>query len=158
MARMTPKQFKSQARSLANSFHSTITEAIMESAIVAEQHFDDSFENEGFKDNGKVKKWKPNSPETIRRKGHNTVLKGKTGKLRKSQKRTLFQAQGRQGARITYGERYAAWMNDGFTNLSGIKVPSRKFIGISGSLNRKVSKAILGKMRKHFTTKYYIGK
>lgn len=153
MAKMTPKQFKSQARSLANSFHSTITEAIMQSAIVAEQHFDENFENQGFKDNGRVNKWKPNKPSTIKNKGHDTILKGITGNLRRSQKRILFNAAGRQGARITYGERYAEWMNSGTDTA-----PARKFIGHSASLNRKVSKAILSKLRKHFTTKYYIGR
>ena len=90
MAKMTPKQFKSQARSLANSFHSTITEAIMQSAIVAEQHFDENFENQGFKDNGRVNKWKPNKLSTIKNKGHDTILKGITGNLRRSQKRILL--------------------------------------------------------------------
>ncbi len=97
--------------------------------------------------------WKDRVKTYLKLYNNGYILKGITGNLRRSQKRILFNAAGRQGARITYGERYAEWMNSGTDTA-----PARKFIGHSASLNRKVSKAILSKLRKHFTTKYYIGR
>lgn len=157
MAKLTPQQFMHQAQSMARSFPSTVTDAVMLSARAAEEHFDESFDKEGFKDNGRVKKWKPLRASTIKRKGHDRILH-RTGKLRKSQNRILYSSGGKQGARITYGAKYAALQNDGFIHKNGKKVAARKFIGGSGVLNRKIRKVFLAKMKQHFTTRYYIGR
>ena len=155
--KLTPRQFKHQAESLARNFSATVTDSVILSALAAEEHFDQSFDNEGFTNFKKVEKWKPLAAATVRRKRHDRILHN-TGNLRKSQKRLMVSAGGRQGVRIKYTAPYAHLQNDGFVNKNGKKIVARKFIGGSSYLNRKTKKIITERLRVHFTTRYYIGR
>jgi len=154
---LTPKQFRYQAESLARNLSATVTDAVMLSALAAEEHFDSSFDNEGFTNYKKVDKWKSLATTTVRRKGHDRILHN-TGKLRKSQKRLMVSSGGRQGARVKYAAPYAHLQNNGFVNKDGKQIVARKFIGGSSYLNRKTKNIITERLRIHFTTRYYIGR
>ena len=145
MATFTPKQFMNHISSIAHSFPSEISDALVDASVAAEDHFDESFDNEGFTDGGHINPWKPNAKSTVFGKGHDTILKGRTGDLRKSQnKRMLSPSGGYRGARIEYKVSYADLQNNGGVNKQGYSIPARKFIGNSKVLNGMI-RSIFGR-------------
>ena len=125
--------------------------------------FDENFDNQGFTDETN-EPWVPNTPDTIRRKGHSKILKGKTGKLRRDRKSAIGTQGGYQVGSVWYkalskkGRDYAEPTNIGFINaLTGNKVPARKFIGKSTKLNRKLKKVFL-KLQRHKIKKHLVAR
>tara|TARA_R110000765_G_scaffold96266_1_gene181081 strand:- start:31341 stop:31835 length:495 start_codon:yes stop_codon:yes gene_type:complete len=164
MATFTPKQFMNQVSSLSRSFKGEVTRALEDATLVAEEFFDENFDNQGFTDETN-EPWVPNTPDTIRRKGHSKILKGKTGKLRRDRKSAIGTQGGYQVGSVWYkalskkGRDYAEPTNIGFINaLTGNKVPARKFIGKSTKLNRKLKKVFGARLARSFGINYTIGR
>ena len=161
MAVYTPKQFVKQVSSIRSSFSSQIQDALEYSLMIANEQFDENFDNEGFTDMHH-QPWNTNHPQTIKDKGHDTILKGKTGKLRRSQDNRLFRTGGYRAARVFYkvigkdGKDYAHKMNFGFINQNGSYVPKRKFIGRSKKLDARVRSVFVSAVKKAFNTNYTI--
>tara|TARA_R110002167_G_scaffold28586_1_gene95909 strand:- start:136 stop:612 length:477 start_codon:yes stop_codon:yes gene_type:complete len=158
MANFTPKQFIKHIRSIANSFIADANDALMDAAIAAEEHFDESFDNEGFNDGGHVEGWTPLAPSTIEGKGHDTILKN-TGKLRRSRsKRIMPPSSGGRIARISYSRPYARLQNRGGKNKEGYTVPARKFIGTSRVLNGRIRSILKNRINRLFNKNFSIGR
>jgi phage gpG-like protein len=104
-------------------------------AALAVRHFRDNFNKQGFDDNG-IQRWAPfKSPNY--RPGQSKLVK--TSQLRDSIKSQIL---GR-GQIVIYTDRpYAAYHNNGTT-----KIPQRKFIGPSRSLNKLIKTEIMNRIR-----------
>lgn len=158
MANYRPKQFAQHLRSLAKSFVSDMNDALMDSAIEAQNHFDESFENEGFNDGGHVEPWEPLSKRRISEKGHDRILKD-TGRLKRARKRRILPpSNGDRIARISYHRQYAALMNYGGLNEEDRHVPARKFIGRSRVLNRRIKGILTTRINRLFNKNFSIGR
>lgn len=171
MAKFTPKQWVQQCYSIARAFPSAVTDGLMDSAIVAENHFDDNFEKGGFQGDS-FNRWEPNSPATVRYKGHSKVLKGKTGNLRRSKKTIMGNLDGNRSASIWYsaigknGVDYAPLMQNGFKNppepteniAPEAIIPARPFIGGSKKLDGRIKKTLYSRVGRVFNRNYTIGR
>ena len=158
MATFTPKKFIAHIHSIANSFNADVNDALMDSAIAAEDHFDETFDDEGFNDGGFVEPWAPLKPSTIEGKGHDKILKN-TGKLRRSRtKRILPPSSGGRIARVSYNTSYAKLHNRGGKNKQGYNIPARKFIGTSKVLNGRIRSILKNRINRLFNKNFSIGR
>jgi phage gpG-like protein len=109
-------------------------------ATEAVEHFDKSFEDQGFDDNGIVK-WQKRKVNTSKNGKQENASRGilmLTGGLRRSIKSKV---QGNQIA-VYSDSPYAAIHNDGLLMKNGKPMPKRQFIGKSANLNTKLIKII----------------
>lgn len=160
MATYSPKQFMNQVSSIVNSFKAEMTVALEVAVFAAEEHFDDSFKNQGFTDST-LKPWAPNAANTVERKGHDTILHN-TGKLRDSRQRSVGNIGGNKIGSVWYKAMdhnvdYAYKNNNGFTNDFG-KVPARKFLGKSKKLDARIKGIFRDRIRMIFNRNWTIGR
>jgi hypothetical protein len=154
---------------MARAFPAAVTDGLMDSAIVAENHFDDNFEKGGFQGDS-FKRWEPNSEFTVSKKGHDTVLH-ETGNLRRSKKTIMGNLGGKKSASIWYsaigknGVDYAPLMQNGFTTSNKPKtwvrnapVPARPFIGGSKKLDGRIKMTLYSRIGMVFKRNYTIGR
>lgn len=110
-------------------------------------HFEGSFRNQGFTDETLVK-WKPRKRTERSRGGFRAILT-KTGRLRRSLKRTKW---GQYAIRISSNIGYAIVHNEGLRSGrgKGFTMPKRQFVGYSGKLNRSLIKKFNDKIHSIF--------
>ena len=162
MAVYKPKQFIKQINSIEHNFLTGIKDEIMDMGLVAEKHFDKSFDDEGFTDKT-LQKWVPLSRRRLREKGDGKKILTDRGELRASKKLSYGGDTGTILASIIYGGgggsvASSARNNHGFINGEGHKVPKRQFIGQSYVLNLKLLKMLDERIKKIFNTNYTVGR
>jgi phage gpG-like protein len=109
-------------------------------ATIAEDHFLESYHNEGFTDK-KLTKWRERKNDD----GRGRRLLVKSGDLRRSVEAEVVS---KEHVRITANTPYAERHNEG---LGGM--PERKFIGESEALNEKIKEHIQEEILKAFKQK-----
>ena len=161
---LTPKKFKQQAQSMADNFAAHIAELVEDMGYVARDFFDENFDRQGFKDE-ETELWTPNAPRTIRDKGHAKILKGKTAKLRTSNKMVNITSSNVHGVRVFYkainqkGVDYAELTNFGTKGKGGKQGrPQRKFIGHSAFLVRRLRGKLVDSVKAVLTRNYTRGR
>jgi hypothetical protein len=129
---LTPKQFLNRVRDMELDYRAAQPLIKADIAKEAKEHYDRSFQKEGFTDSRFIK-WPKRSPN--RRPKDPTLYE--TGKLSSSTKVRILT----RGVSIINGTKYAGYHNYG----KGQKL--RKFIGNSIQLNRKIIKIIKDTVR-----------
>jgi len=164
MAVHKPKQFIKQIDSIANNFMTAMKDELIEMALVAEKHFDKSFDDEGFTDQeGRVEKWAPLSSRRLNEKSVGNKILTDKGRLRASKRLYYGGDTSSIMASITYGGAggsvgSSARNNHGFINGEGHTVPKRQFIGKSYSLNMKMLRMLDARIKRLFETNFTTGR
>ena len=99
-------------------------------------HFESSFRNQGFTDEG-LERWKPRKRADRTRNKNVRAILTKTGALRRSLKKNYV---GQYAIRISSNVLYANVHNEGLKSGRGrgFIMPKRQFVGYSGKLNRSL--------------------
>lgn len=164
MATYKPKKFINQINSIANSFMTAMKDELIDMALVAEKHFDKSFDDEGFTNQeGRVEKWAPLSRRRLNEKSEGNKILTDSGRLRASKRMYYGGDTGDIFASITYGGSggsvgSSARNNHGFINGEGNTVPKRQFIGKSYSLNMRMLRMLDARIKRLFETNFTTGR
>lgn len=120
-------------------FESSIQDMVTDMGNTALNHTLESFRNQGFTDEGLVK-WKPRKRNRDGRDEGRGILIGRgsgTTGLRGSYRKIQ---RGRWAVSIVNSKKYAAVHNEGLRagRGTGFKMPERRMIGNSATMNRKI--------------------
>lgn len=165
MSKFTPQQFIRQASGMKSQFIENCNKIIMDITREAENHFDSSFENEGFTDNS-FEAWAPNAESTIIKKGASKKILEDKGELRKSRDSKIGGTIGHLYSKVWYKAirkrknstfDYASAMNKGFTHGSGglsKRIPARKYLGSSKELTNNMKTIVKARTWSALTGRY----
>ena len=165
--KLSPKQFRDKISSISASFETRMLESLITVGVVAEKHFDDNFEKEGFLDSTSRVPWKKNEPSTIAKKGSGKKILEDTGDLRNSRRKSFRMTGENKTVRIEYSGSVtgnkstflkATAMNEGFEHKNAGSIPARKFIGYSYSLVKKSNAIFRKDIHRLFKTNFNLGR